>query len=385
MKRLATTRSAALVCSGLLFCTAARADIAFNSAFAGAYDYVRKPDFAVLMQQFLQGLPDGGAPLVEAFLAWCDKSRAPVAQDLARLRADLNAFLYALFQTVRAEPGRGQQAAQPNAARAAYAAPYANLGSPYSERMALLVAETAAGHVTPELREAFARLQLHPSADGRPAAAEAGGTDTTALHELLHTWSGMTTQRTRLLIAYGGEPWYNRALLAGGCKLAEEVIFFELPHLHRSAPELQIPSSPTAVRATVRSATVADIGALALLDAACFNVLWHMGPADLRQLVLFGNLTLAEMEGSLAGYLAMTTRGSTAQVARLAVHPAWTGHGIGRELLTGGLRAAADLGCRSAVLNTQADNQRAQTLYRSLGFHPTGERFEVYTRLAPAE
>lgn len=93
-----------------------------------------------------------------------------------------------------------------------------------------------------------------------------------------------------------------------GCKLAEEVIFFELPHLHRSAPELQIPSSPTAVRATVRSATVADIGALALLDAACFNVLWHMGPADLRQLVLFGNLTLAEMEGSLAGYLAMTTR-----------------------------------------------------------------------------
>lgn len=34
-----------------------------------------------------QGLPDGGAPLVEAFLAWCDKSRAPVAQDLARLRA----------------------------------------------------------------------------------------------------------------------------------------------------------------------------------------------------------------------------------------------------------------------------------------------------------
>ena len=39
---------------------AARADIAFNSAFAGAYDYVRKPDFAVLMQQFLQGLPDGG-------------------------------------------------------------------------------------------------------------------------------------------------------------------------------------------------------------------------------------------------------------------------------------------------------------------------------------
>jgi predicted glycoside hydrolase/deacetylase ChbG (UPF0249 family) len=39
---------------------AARAGIAFNTAFAGAYDYLRKPDFAALMQQFLQGLPDGG-------------------------------------------------------------------------------------------------------------------------------------------------------------------------------------------------------------------------------------------------------------------------------------------------------------------------------------
>jgi predicted glycoside hydrolase/deacetylase ChbG (UPF0249 family) len=39
---------------------AARAGITFNTAFAGAYDFMRKPDFAALMQQFLQGLPDGG-------------------------------------------------------------------------------------------------------------------------------------------------------------------------------------------------------------------------------------------------------------------------------------------------------------------------------------
>jgi predicted glycoside hydrolase/deacetylase ChbG (UPF0249 family) len=39
---------------------AARANIAFNTGFAGAYDFSRKPDFAALMQQFLRGLPDGG-------------------------------------------------------------------------------------------------------------------------------------------------------------------------------------------------------------------------------------------------------------------------------------------------------------------------------------
>lgn len=222
----------------------------------------------------------------------------------------------------------------------------------------------------------------------RAAAFGNGISPSAALHELLDRWSGAPARRTRLLIAYGGEPWYNRSLVAAGCALTEEVIFFELPHLHRDAPELQMPggaaiTSPD-MHPLVRTGTIADIGDLALLDAACFNVLWHMGPADLRQLVLFGHLTLAESDGSLAGYLAMTTRGDIAQVARLAVHPAWSGHGIGRLLLTGGLRAAADLGCRSAVLNTQADNLRAQSLYRSLGFHPTGERFEVYTRLAAA-
>lgn len=39
---------------------AARANIAFNPGFAGAYDFSRKPDFSVLMPQFLDGLPEHG-------------------------------------------------------------------------------------------------------------------------------------------------------------------------------------------------------------------------------------------------------------------------------------------------------------------------------------
>jgi predicted glycoside hydrolase/deacetylase ChbG (UPF0249 family) len=38
---------------------AARANIPFNTAFAGAYDFARKPDFGDLMQHFLAGLPEG--------------------------------------------------------------------------------------------------------------------------------------------------------------------------------------------------------------------------------------------------------------------------------------------------------------------------------------
>jgi predicted glycoside hydrolase/deacetylase ChbG (UPF0249 family) len=39
---------------------ASRANIAFNPAFAGAYDFSRLPDFGALMREFLDGLPEGG-------------------------------------------------------------------------------------------------------------------------------------------------------------------------------------------------------------------------------------------------------------------------------------------------------------------------------------
>ena len=39
---------------------AARAGIAFNPGFAGAYDFSQQPDFGTLMRQFLDGLPEGG-------------------------------------------------------------------------------------------------------------------------------------------------------------------------------------------------------------------------------------------------------------------------------------------------------------------------------------
>jgi chitin disaccharide deacetylase len=39
---------------------AARANIAVNPGFAGAYDFSRQPDYGRLMRQFLDGLPAGG-------------------------------------------------------------------------------------------------------------------------------------------------------------------------------------------------------------------------------------------------------------------------------------------------------------------------------------
>jgi hypothetical protein len=40
--------------------SAARAQLDFNPAFAGAYDWSRESDFGGFMVQFLQGMRDGG-------------------------------------------------------------------------------------------------------------------------------------------------------------------------------------------------------------------------------------------------------------------------------------------------------------------------------------
>lgn len=60
-RRLGTPKALVLdVLSAQFRRRASQAEIAFNSGFAGAYDFRRKPDFGSLMRQFLEGLPEGG-------------------------------------------------------------------------------------------------------------------------------------------------------------------------------------------------------------------------------------------------------------------------------------------------------------------------------------
>jgi hypothetical protein len=60
-RRLATPKALLLdLLSAQFRKRAARAGIAFNPGFAGAYDWTRQRDFGALMRQFLEGLPEHG-------------------------------------------------------------------------------------------------------------------------------------------------------------------------------------------------------------------------------------------------------------------------------------------------------------------------------------
>ena len=57
---------------------AARAGLAFNPAFAGAYDFSTAPDFGELMRQFLDGLPEGGLVMCHPGFRRRDACRASI-------------------------------------------------------------------------------------------------------------------------------------------------------------------------------------------------------------------------------------------------------------------------------------------------------------------
>ena len=61
MQRLGTPKALLLdILSAQFRKRASRAGIAFNPAFAGAYDFSKQSDFSALMRRFLEGLPEGG-------------------------------------------------------------------------------------------------------------------------------------------------------------------------------------------------------------------------------------------------------------------------------------------------------------------------------------
>jgi chitin disaccharide deacetylase len=69
---------------------ASNAEIPFNPAFAGAYDFSKAPDFGALMRRFLEGLPEGG--LVMCHPGFVDETLASL-DPLTTQREAEHAFL----------------------------------------------------------------------------------------------------------------------------------------------------------------------------------------------------------------------------------------------------------------------------------------------------
>jgi len=171
---------------------------------------------------------------------------------------------------------------------------------------------------------------------------------------------------TRTLAWMDYDGWAEASLKAQGFERLTDVI--TLIKSDRALPEV------SGANVRLRPALEADLSAIAGVDRAAFPPHWWQSETTVRSRAnKWAHLDVATAEGEVIGYAGGELRLPAAHLSRIAVHPAYQGHGVGALLLRGALRSFWECGATRITLNTQADNSYSQRLYDRFGFEPTGD------------
>ena len=129
----------------------------------------------------------------------------------------------------------------------------------------------------------------------------------------------------------------------------------------------------------LRVAGVADLPALAALEAASFPDSWSERLLA-GELAASGSLLLLASDSSSTplGYAAFRRAADEAELLRVAVAPAARRRGLARRLVEAGLARLLREGVRSCFLEVRPANAPALALYRALGFREAGRRRRYY-------
>ena len=130
---------------------------------------------------------------------------------------------------------------------------------------------------------------------------------------------------------------------------------------------------------TIRRMTLADLDAVEAIEQATFAVPWSR--ESFRQELernVAARYLVAETGGQVAGYAGAWVILDESHVTNIAVAEEFRGRGIGRKLTEALLQYLSNLGAVYATLEVRVSNERAQNLYKSLGFVSVGKRKRYY-------
>lgn len=121
------------------------------------------------------------------------------------------------------------------------------------------------------------------------------------------------------------------------------------------------------------------------VDSLAFPQFWRLDANSLDEALAATpavrfRVALDDGSHQIVGYAVSGRAGPRGYIQRLAVAPGAQRRGIGRDLLIDGLRWLRRRGAARAVVNTQVDNERAHTLYLSLGFRQQSPGLAVLGR-----
>ncbi len=134
---------------------------------------------------------------------------------------------------------------------------------------------------------------------------------------------------------------------------------------------------PTALH--IRPLLMEDLPALAAIETAAFEPRWRHDAADLQRAWRHSiSFDVALLDDRPVGFQFSTGGNGNAHLARMTVHPARQGEGIGAALLAHALAGYGRQNINTATLNTQMDNQPSRRLYERFGFKQTGQSYPVW-------
>ncbi len=112
-----------------------------------------------------------------------------------------------------------------------------------------------------------------------------------------------------------------------------------------------------------------DMEALLSIEEACFESLWRYNAAAFSDIAdTHPYFVVAELNGKVVGYQFNSVDSDYGYLIRIAVHPSYSGHGIGARLMAEAIHFFARERVTRIMLNTQENNVHAHRLYEWFGF-----------------
>lgn len=200
--------------------------------------------------------------------------------------------------------------------------------------------------------------------------------DTAARDIVLALWQAMIPELEQRgihhIAALLSLPWVEHLLVAMGFRYEEQII--TLRRATRHVPWRR--SSPF----VIRHMEAQDIPHIEDVDHRAFAPLWQMSRTELWQARRIAALaTVAEIDGTIAGYQISTDYRDSAHLARLAVHPQHQAAGVGSTLVNDLLHRFHKRSIYTITVNTQISNRRSQRLYAGFGFQRNGYDLPVWS------
>ena len=128
----------------------------------------------------------------------------------------------------------------------------------------------------------------------------------------------------------------------------------------------------------IRRMTLADVPQVHGIEHSTFATPWSLDSFEKEAVNPCARYLVADLDGKVIGFAGLWLVLDEGHVTNIAIAEDYRGKGYGRALTQALMQYASNLGITYVTLEVRRSNERAQNLYKSLGFVSVGVRKRYY-------